>query len=213
MIVILLGPPGSGKGTQAERIRNELKIPHISTGDMLREAIKNNTPIGKEVKQYLDSGKLVPDETIINMISERISKPDCNGGFLLDGFPRTINQAKGLDALLKGLKRSIDKVINLAVSEDVLIERLSGRRSCAKCGSPYHIKHKAPKKLNVCDKCSSELYQRDDDKPETIKNRFQVYQKQTAPLLDYYKDVVINIDGNQDIGMISNSIASVIKQS
>jgi adenylate kinase len=212
MVVILLGPPGSGKGTQAERIKNTLNVPHISTGDMLREAIKNNTPIGKEVKQYLDSGKLVPDETIINMISERISKADCKDGFLLDGFPRTINQAKGLDSLLKGLKRKIDKVINLAVSEDVLIERLSGRRSCAKCGTPYHVAYKSPKKENTCDRCTGQLYQRDDDKPETIKNRFQVYQKQTAPLLDYYKDVVININGNQNIELISKNIASVIQQ-
>lgn len=211
MIVILLGPPGSGKGTQADKIRDMLKVPHISTGDMLREAIKNNSPIGKEVKQYLDSGKLVPDETIIELIRQRVSQADCEKGFILDGFPRTINQAKGLELILEKMKRKIDKVINLAVSEDILIERLSGRRTCSKCSTPYHIKYKAPKKGDICDKCSGNLYQRDDDKPETIKQRFQVYQQQTAPLLDYYKKVVINVNGDEDIGKITNRIVSIIK--
>ena len=211
MIIILLGPPGSGKGTQADKIRDMLKIPHISTGDMLREAIKNNSPIGKEVKQYLDSGKLVPDETIIKLISQRTNQTDCEKGFILDGFPRTINQAKGLDLILNQMKRKIDKVINLAVSEEILVERLSGRRTCSKCGAPYHIKYKPPEKENICNKCGGELYQRDDDKPETIKQRFQVYQQQTAPLLDYYKKVVINVSGDENIDKISNRIASIIK--
>jgi len=211
MIIILLGPPGSGKGTQADKIRDMLKIPHISTGDMLREAIKNNSPIGKEVKQYLDSGKLVPDETIIKLISQRTNQTDCEKGFILDGFPRTINQAKGLDLILNQMKRKIDKVINMAVSEEILVERLSGRRTCSKCGAPYHIKYRPPEKENICNKCGGKLYQRDDDKPETIKQRFQVYQQQTAPLLDYYKKVVINVNGDENIDKISNRIASIIK--
>lgn len=211
MIIILLGPPGSGKGTQADKIRDMLEIPHISTGDMLREAIKNNSPIGKEVKQYLDSGKLVPDETIIKLIQQRISQTDCEKGFILDGFPRTINQAEGLGIILNKIQNKIDKVINLAVSEDILVERLSGRRTCSKCGTPYHIKYKPSEKEGICNKCGGKLYQREDDKPETIKQRFQVYQQQTAPLLDYYKKVVININGDEDIDKISTRIVSIIK--
>jgi len=211
MIVILLGPPGSGKGTQADKIKKILNIPHISTGDILRESIKKGSPIGEKAKQHMQSGGLVPDDIIIEIIKQRITGADCKNGFILDGFPRTINQASALDVLLKGKSLKIDKVINMDVDDKIVIERISGRRTCRGCGTNYHIKYNPPAKENVCDKCGKELYQRDDDKIETIKQRLVVYRKETHVLLDYYKEIVISIKADKGIDKITDSLVSLIK--
>lgn len=184
MKVILLGAPGAGKGTQAEKISQKFNIPAISTGYIIRHAIAEGTELGKLAKTYIDEGKLLPDDVVVKLLLERIGKDDCNNGFILDGFPRTIYQAKALDEL--GI--AIDKVISIAVEDEVVIERLSGRRECKKCGAPYHIISNKPSVEGKCDYCGGELIQRADDNPETIKNRLVVYHEQTEPLMKYYKD-------------------------
>jgi len=187
--LVLLGPPGSGKGTYAQRIGPKLGIPHISTGDMFRENIKNKTELGKKAKEYIDKGELVPDEITIEMLKQRLEQDDAKNGFILDGFPRTTTQAEALDKITK-----IDAVINLVVPDEVVIARLSSRRQCKKCGKIYNVLFLKPKKEGVCDVCGGELYQREDDKPEVIKERLKVYTKNTAPLIEYYKKKGVIID-------------------
>ncbi len=181
MKLIIIGAPGSGKGTQTSRLKSKFDIPMISTGDIFRKAIKEETELGKKIKKYLDGGKLVPDETVIEVIRERISQPDCENGFLLDGFPRTLEQAKALDRIVK-----LDACINLSVPKEFIVERLSARRTCKNCGEIYNLIVLKPKREGVCDKCGGALFQRDDDKESVIAERFLVFEKQTEPLLEYY---------------------------
>lgn len=201
MNIILMGLPGAGKGTQADSIVEKYKIPHISTGDMFRAAISEGTDLGLKAKSYMDQGALVPDEVTIGIVRERLAQPDCKKGFLLDGFPRTVAQAEALDALLADMDRKIEHVINIEVDPEELIKRLTGRRICKVCGTSYHLQFNPPKEENVCDKDGGELYQREDDNPETVKNRLEVNMSQTAPLLSYYeeKSVLANINGQQEI--------------
>ncbi|MCI5938343.1 MAG: adenylate kinase [Bacilli bacterium] len=210
MKLIIMGPPGAGKGTQAALIKNTLNIPHISTGDMFREAIKNETPLGVEAKRYIDNGELVPDSVTIGLVRERLSNKDCQKGFLLDGFPRTIPQAKALDEILKDLNLNLDAVINIAVDDNVLVDRIVGRRVCPKCKAGYHITNLKPKVDGICDVCGEKLVQRKDDTEETVKNRLNVYANQTKPLLEYYDSygIVKTIDGVGDIDVIFNNIKS-----
>lgn len=210
MKLIIMGPPGAGKGTQAALIKNTLNIPHISTGDMFREAIKNETPLGVEAKRYIDNGELVPDSVTIGLVRERLSNKDCQKGFLLDGFPRTIPQAKALDEILKDLNLSLDAVINIAVDDNVLVDRIVGRRVCPRCKAGYHITNLKPKVDGICDVCGEKLVQRKDDTEETVKNRLNVYANQTKPLLEYYDSygIVKTIDGVGDIDVIFNNIKS-----
>lgn len=186
-LMVMLGPPGAGKGTQAVNVAKRYSIPHISTGDIFRAAIKEGTDLGRKAKKYLDAGELVPDSVVTDIVAERISKDDCVGGFLLDGFPRTLPQAEALDKMLSDKGCPLTAVVDLAVDRDALVKRLTARRACSKCGENYNLVSKAPKKEGVCDKCGGALYQRDDDKRETIENRLSVYEKQTAPLIEYYK--------------------------
>jgi adenylate kinase len=208
MRVVLLGPPGAGKGTQAEHIAEEYGIPHISTGDMLREAIKKRDPIGLEAKSYIDKGDLVPDDVIIRMVTERLSQPDCKNGFLLDGFPRNLDQGTALAATLDELRSPLDVVVYMKVPEDVVVRRLSGRRICRNCGDNYHVVNLPPKKEGVCDKCGGPLYQRPDDTPETIRNRLAVYLEQTADLITYYKDagILAEIPGDKSVEDVADAI-------
>jgi adenylate kinase len=195
--VILLGPPGAGKGTQAKLVENRLEIRHISTGDLLREAVRRKTDLGLVAKEYMGQGALVPDELVIRMIEERILEPNCHNGFLLDGFPRTLAQAEALDHLFAQCRRQLDHVVSLRVSREELVKRLSGRRTCQSCGAMYHVDFDPPKKSDVCDRCAGKLFQRDDDREETILRRLRVYEEETAPLEDYYRrrGVLRRIDG------------------
>lgn len=207
---ILLGPPGAGKGTQAVKIVEKYNIPHISTGDIFRENIKNKTELGNRAKAYMDRGELVPDELVVEIATDRLTKDDCKNGFLLDGFPRTIFQAEKLDEFLTKRGEKIDKVINIDVEKDALVKRITGRRVCKSCGASYHVVNIPPKKEGVCDLCSGELIQRADDTEETVLNRIDVYNKQTKPLVDYYDKagVIINIDGNKDLDDV---LADIVK--
>jgi adenylate kinase len=209
--IILLGPPGSGKGTQAKMIADKYKVKHISTGDILRENVRNNTPLGKEAKRYMDAGQLVPDSVLIDIIKDRLAKPDVKAGYMLDGYPRTIPQAEAMERILPGLGQKIDVVLNIDVPDGELVGRLSGRRMC-KCGSSYHVQFNPPKKEGVCDACGGELYHRDDDKAEAIMKRLDAYHKQTQPLIDYYtkKGIIANIRGSGDIKAIFGEIARVL---
>ena len=187
MKIILMGPPGAGKGTQAEKLVEVYQIPHISTGDMFRKAQKEGTELGLKAKSYMDQGQLVPDEVTVGIVKERLAEDDCKEGFLLDGFPRTVQQADALDGILKELGMALDRVVNIEVDKAFLVDRLTGRRVCRTCGATYHVTNKAPKVEGVCDKCGGELYQRNDDKIETVSNRLDVYAAQTAPLIEYYQ--------------------------
>ncbi|MBI4925264.1 MAG: adenylate kinase [Bdellovibrio sp.] len=187
MITVLFGPPGSGKGTQAKFLVEKTFLPQLSTGDMLRTAIGHETSLGKKAKIYMNKGALVPDEVVIELIRERIGARDCQKGFFLDGFPRTLPQAEALDVMLTGLEKNVDKAVLFQIDDSELVGRLSGRRTCLKCHSMYHINTNKPKKLGICDKCNSVLAQRDDDKAEVVQNRLKVYHEQTSPLIDYYK--------------------------
>jgi len=212
MNLIMLGPPGAGKGTQAKMLVEKFGIPQISTGDMLREAVKQGTELGKKAKEYMDKGVLVPDDIVIGIVKERLSQPDCEKGFILDGFPRTILQAEALDEALTELGKKIEYAINIDVPEDELIKRLSGRRTCRKCGAMYHVIFNPPKEEGKCDKCGGELYQRDDDKEETIKKRLEVYKSQTQPLIDYYqkKGNLVNVSGTGSIQEIFEEVVRII---
>lgn len=209
---ILLGPPGAGKGTQAVKIVEKYRIPHISTGDIFRENIKNETELGKRAKSYMDRGELVPDELVVEIATDRLTKNDCKNGFLLDGFPRTIFQAEKLDEFLTKRGEKIDKVINIDVEKDALVKRITGRRVCKSCGASYHVVNIPPKKDGVCDLCDGELIQRADDTEETVLNRIDVYNKQTKPLVDYYDKagVIVNIDGNKDLDDVLSDIITAL---
>ncbi|MBP1950026.1 adenylate kinase [Virgibacillus litoralis] len=214
MNLILMGLPGAGKGTQAEKINEKYHIPHISTGDMFRLAIKEGTDLGKKAKEYMDQGELVPDEVTIGIVKERLGKDDCKNGFLLDGFPRTIAQAEALQSLLADLKESIDYVLHVDVPEEKLVERLTGRRICPNCGATYHVIYNPPKHEGICDKDGSELIQREDDQAETVKKRLEVNMKQTQPLLDFYqeKGYLVTVDGDQEIDQVFQDIQAKIEK-
>lgn len=212
MKLLIMGPPGAGKGTQAEVLVQKLEIPHISTGDMFRAAIKEGTEMGKKAKEYMDAGQLVPDEVVVGMVKERLSKDDCAKGFLLDGFPRTLAQAEALEKTLQEMQMQIDAVINIAVPREKLMDRLTGRRICRACGASYHVVFNPPVQPNVCDKCGGELYQRDDDNEATVANRLDVYEAQTQPLIDFYqaRGVLRQIDGDQPIEKVLADILAAI---
>ncbi|MBG3867365.1 adenylate kinase [Staphylococcus epidermidis] len=212
MNIILMGLPGAGKGTQASEIVKKFPIPHISTGDMFRKAIKDETDLGKEAKSYMDRGELVPDEVTVGIVKERISEDDAKKGFLLDGFPRTIDQAESLSQIMSELDREIDAVINIEVLEEELMNRLTGRRICEKCGTTYHLVFNPPKVDGICDIDGGKLYQREDDNPETVSNRLSVNVKQSKPILEYYnnKGVLKNIDGSKDIDEVTNDVIDIL---
>jgi adenylate kinase len=210
--LVLMGLPGAGKGTQAEKIVQKYGIPHISTGDMFRAAIKDETDLGLKAKSFMDKGELVPDEVTIGIVRERLSKDDCEKGFLLDGFPRTVAQADALENILSDLNKKIDYVINIDVDQSILMERLTGRRICKDCGATYHLVFNPPAKDGVCDRCGGELYQRADDNEATVQNRLDVNIKQTKPLLDFYetKGYLRNIDGQQDINKVFSDLDALL---
>ena len=212
MNLILLGPPGCGKGTQAKILIDTYHIPQISTGDILREAIKKESPLGIEAKTHMDQGSLVPDHLVIKIIEERLKQADCNRGFILDGFPRTVAQAEALDTTLAGMGSKLECVFSIEVDDEELIKRLTGRRVCRKCGESYHIEFNPPRQEGLCDSCQGELYQRDDDKEETIKNRLKVYQDQTSPLINFYqrKKVLHSVDGIGSIEEIKERLLTII---
>jgi len=213
MGIILLGPPGAGKGTQAKKLTQAFSIPQISTGDMLRAAVKNGTALGKKAKVFMDAGGLVPDEVVIGIVKERLAEPDCGKGFILDGFPRTIPQAEALDRVAKELGKEIRFVLSLEVDQNDLMERLCGRRTCTGCGAMYHVKFNPPKAVGKCDKCGTALIQRDDDKEETIKNRLGNYNKATAPLLDYYRNTgkIRSVMASGEIDAIYAEIVKILR--
>jgi adenylate kinase len=210
--LVLMGLPGAGKGTQADKIVGKYNIPHISTGDMFRAAIKEGTELGLQAKSFMDKGELVPDEVTIGIVRERLSKADCENGFLLDGFPRTVAQAEALDTMLADLGKKIDFVINIDVDQSILMERLTGRRICKNCGATYHLVFNPPAKEGVCDRCGGELYQRADDNAETVQNRLDVNIQQTKPLLNFYEDkgYLRNINGQQDIDVVFADIEELL---
>ena len=212
MKIIMLGAPGAGKGTQADKICAKYNIPHISTGDIFRANIKNNTELGQKAKSYMDKGELVPDELVVDLVVDRIKADDCTNGYVLDGFPRTIPQAEALDAALAAINDKVDYAINVEVPDENIINRMSGRRACVACGATYHIVHIPTKVEGVCDKCGAELILRDDDKPETVKNRLNVYHEQTQPLIDYYtaKNVLHEVDGTKAMDDVFSSIVSIL---
>ncbi|KXB91961.1 adenylate kinase [Veillonellaceae bacterium DNF00751] len=210
-----MGPPGAGKGTQAERLIETYGIPQISTGDMFRAAVKEQTPLGLEAKKYMDNGQLVPDAVTVGIVKERLAKDDCKKGFILDGFPRTTSQAVSLDAILQDLGIKLNGVVNIAVPDEELVRRTTGRQICRSCGATYHITFKPSKKAGVCDKCGGALYQRDDDKMETVKKRLSVYAAQTKPLIDYYKNsnLYIEINGAREMDAVFNDIVASLGKS
>jgi len=210
--VAFLGPPGAGKGTQARDLAQEWRVLHLATGDMLREAVAAGSPLGREAKGYMDQGALVPDDVIIRMMGERLGKADAARGFILDGFPRTIAQADALAKLLKDLGQTLDSVVYFDVSEPELLRRLTGRRVCRKCGHTYHLVSNPPKRAGVCDACGGELYQRDDDTEATVRKRLEVYQRQTAPLLDYYRqrNMLTTVTGEGSLTAIRDAIRAAV---
>ncbi|MEJ5172146.1 MAG: adenylate kinase [Hydrogenothermaceae bacterium] len=207
--IVFLGPPGAGKGTQSQLLQERFGFIQISTGDLLREAVKNQTPLGVKAKSYMDEGKLVPDELIIDLIKEKLSQIG-NKNIILDGFPRTVPQAKALDDLLANLGRNMDGVILFDITEDEVVKRLSGRRVCPSCGAVYHIVYNPPREDEICDKCGTKIIQREDDREEVVRKRFEVYRDQTAPLTDYYKDYIVRIDATADKEEVYNKITSVL---
>ena len=214
MKIIMLGAPGAGKGTQAQMIADQYHIPHVSTGDIFRANIKNGTELGMEAKKYMDQGLLVPDELTVKILLDRVAEEDCKEGYLLDGFPRTIPQAEVLDKALTELGDAIDYAINVDVPDENIVKRMSGRRACLSCGSTYHMEHIPPKKEGVCDKCGNELVLRDDDKPETVLNRLEVYHKQTQPLIQFYeeKGVLRTVDGTKPMMEVFDSIVEILEK-
>ncbi|MGI6766120.1 MAG: adenylate kinase [Lentihominibacter sp.] len=212
MNLILLGPPGAGKGTQAAKIIEKYNIPHISTGDIFRENIKNGTELGKKAQEYMNAGKLVPDELVVEIATDRLDKDDCKDGFLLDGFPRTVFQAEELDKYLAAKGSKIDNVLNLEVNREELMARLTGRRICSNCGASYHVINIPPKKEGICDICGSEIVQRKDDNEETAANRIEVYNNETKPLVDYYERAgnIVHIDGTIGLENVFNIISGII---
>lgn len=212
MRIIMLGAPGAGKGTQAKKIASKYSIPHISTGDIFRANIKNGTELGKKAKTYMDQGLLVPDELVVDLVVDRVNQADCVDGYVLDGFPRTIPQAEALDKALGEMGQFIDYAINVEVPDENIVQRMSGRRACVNCGATYHVEYAPTKKENVCDTCEGELILRDDDKPETVKKRLNVYHEQTQPLIDYYTErkKLVEVDGTIDIEKVFDAIVKIL---
>jgi adenylate kinase len=214
MRLLLMGPPGAGKGTQAEALVLRYNIPHISTGDIFRAALREGTPLGLQAREYMDKGQLVPDDLVVGIVVDRLESLEEGSGFLLDGFPRTLPQAQALDQRLQDLKGALDAVINIEVPPPVIVERLTGRRVCRQCSTTYHVKHHPPQVRGVCDTCGGELYQRDDDALETVQERLEVYTHQTQPLKEYYRSrgLLVNVDGTQDIPKVLEAITAALKQ-
>lgn len=212
MKIIMLGAPGAGKGTQAKKIAEKYEIPHISTGDIFRANIKNNTELGKKAKEYIDQGLLVPDELTLDLIMDRLSQADTTKGYVLDGFPRTIPQAEALTEALKGKNEEIDYAVNVEVPDEVIVNRMSGRRACLACGGTYHVQFNPTKVDGICDACGGELILRDDDKPETVTKRLEVYHNQTKPLIDYYTKAgkVVEVDGTLDVADVFAAIIKIL---
>jgi len=212
MKIIMLGAPGAGKGTQAKKIAEKYGLPHVSTGDIFRANIKNGTPLGIEAKKYMDEGKLVPDELTVKILLDRVAQNDCKNGYILDGFPRTIPQAEVLDKALTELNDKIDYAIDVEVPDENIINRMGGRRACLACGATYHVVFNAPKKEGICDACGKELVLRDDDAPETVKKRLDVYHEQTQPLIDFYnkKGILKEVDGTKEMNDVFNAIVSIL---
>lgn len=212
--VILLGPPGAGKGTQAELLTEKLRLPHISTGDIFRAALKAGTSLGKKAQEYMDQGKLVPDDIVVGIVDERLRQPDCEAGFLLDGFPRTIPQAESLERILAATARKINAVVNIEVDFEVLLNRLTGRRVCRDCGAVYHRINKPEQTLGVCDRCRGQVYQREDDSEATVKKRLEVYCHQTEPLIAFYqqRNVLLTFDGQAPVATAFKQIYSALEE-
>ncbi|MCR5511578.1 MAG: adenylate kinase [Lachnospiraceae bacterium] len=212
MKIVMLGAPGAGKGTQAKMIAEKYGIPHVSTGDIFRANIKNGTDLGREAKSYMDKGELVPDELTVRILLDRVAQDDCKNGYVLDGFPRTIPQAETLKNELDRLGESIDYAIDVDVPDENIVKRMGGRRACVTCGATYHVEHIPPKQEGICDVCGGELILRDDDKPETVQNRLNVYHTQTQPLIDFYtaEGVLKTVDGTQDMKDVFNAIVSIL---
>ncbi len=213
MKLILLGPPGAGKGTQAKMLTEKFAIPQISTGDILRAAVKDGTRMGLKAKEYMDSGGLVPDEVVVGIVRDRLQEADCNNGFILDGFPRTVAQADALQSSLQEMGKELDKVISLEVDAEALVERLTGRRTCKDCGRGYHVTFDPSQVEGKCDTCGGDLFQRDDDQEETIRKRLQVYAEQTSPLISYYRDagLLMELDGMQPIPQVQEKMLSLLQ--
>lgn len=214
MDLVMLGPPGAGKGTQAERLVARYSWPQVSTGDMFRDALGRGTPLGLEARKYMDDGRLAPDEVVEGMVAERLSQDDCREGFILDGFPRSVHQAGTLDEYLSGQGRAIDLMINMAVDEDVLVERLTARRMCRGCGNIHNLLFSPPKTADMCDRCGGELYQRDDDREETVRSRLEVYRNQTEPVIGHYEPSgkLVTIDGAETPDAVFSSIVEAIER-
>ncbi len=213
MQIVLLGPPGVGKGTQAEQLEKALGVPHVASGDLFRENLRQDTALGRQAQKYMDRGELVPDDITIAMVRERLQAPDCRRGVILDGFPRTVPQAEGLKGVFSERGWQLDGVFNITAPEEELVSRLSGRRICRNCQTPYHVRFNPPEHPGVCDVCGGELYQREDDKPETVRKRLQVYHEQTAPLIDYYRKAGLLqvIDGNRAIDAVTRDLLDAIE--
>lgn len=212
MKIVMLGAPGAGKGTQAKRIAAKFSVPHISTGDIFRANIKNGTELGKKAKTYMDQGLLVPDELVVDLVVDRVKQDDCSNGYVLDGFPRTIPQAEALDKALAAMGEAMDYAINVEVPDENIVRRMSGRRACVDCGATYHIVYAPTNEENICDNCHGELILREDDKPETVQKRLNVYHEQTQPLIDYYteKNILVEVDGTVDIDEVFAAIVNVL---
>lgn len=212
MDLVIFGAPGAGKGTQSEFISKNKSVPAISTGDIFRDEVASKSELGEKISAIMSRGALVPDDIVMKVVAERLKKDDCKNGFLLDGFPRTLPQAKGLDDILSRLGRKIDKVISLDVAEEKIIERLSSRRICKECGNKHNLVTLPPKKEGICDNCGGELFQRKDDMPKTIKNRLSIYYVETQPLIEYYKqkNILLSVDGNKSVPEISKDIESML---
>jgi adenylate kinase len=212
MKIIMLGAPGAGKGTQAKMLADKYEIPHISTGDIFRANIKEGTELGKKAKTYMDQGLLVPDELVCDLVVDRVQQDDCAKGYILDGFPRTIPQAEALDAALESLGQKIDYAVNVEVPDENIVKRMGGRRACVNCGGTYHLEYQPTKVAGICDRCGGELILREDDKPETVQKRLNVYHEQTQPLIDYYtaKNALVEVDGTQEIQTVFNDIVKIL---
>lgn len=212
MKLILLGPPGAGKGTQAKMLTERFSIPQISTGDILRAAVKEGTPMGLKAKEFMDAGALVPDNVVVGIVRDRLLEPDCDRGFILDGFPRTVAQADALNLALDSMGKQLDRVVSLKVDSEALVERLTGRRNCKECGKGFHISFDPPHQPGICDDCGGGLVQRDDDKEETIRKRLDVYVEQTSPLIKYYQKtgILLEVDGMQPISQVQQQMLSLL---